>query len=118
MATSFRIKAAGRSADTEDTIRDALKAGDSAEAVTVVCAALRSEAKKFRERRHGDGPLADAEIAATLLFSLAGLHVHKPLRLPGCPRVPGPGDLVATFEATLTRLADEAAEAARKDVAA
>src|ERR1039457_1494934 len=82
MATSFRIKAAGRSADTEAAIRDALMAGDSAEAVTVACAALRSEAKKFRERRHGDGPLADAEIAATLLFSLAGLHVHKPLRLP------------------------------------
>jgi hypothetical protein len=117
MATSFRIKAAGRSADTEAAIRDALKAGDSAEAVTVVCAALRSEAKKFRERRHGDGPLADAEIAATLLFSLAGLHVHKPLRLPGCPKMPGPADLVATFEATLTRLADET-EAARKDAAA
>jgi hypothetical protein len=118
MATNLRIKAAGRSADVEAAIRDALMAGDSAEAVTVVCAALRSEAKKFRERRHGDGPLADAEIAATLLFSLAGLHVYKPLRLPGCPRVPGPADLVATFEATLTRLADEAAEAARKDVAA
>src|ERR1039458_9871737 len=106
MATNLRIKAAGRSADAEDAIRDALKAGDSAEAVTAACAALRSEAKKFRERRHGDGPLADAEIGGTLLFSIARLQVHKPLRLPACPRVPGPADLVATFEATLTRLAD------------
>jgi hypothetical protein len=43
MATNFRTKAAGRSADTEAAIRDALMAGDSAEAVTVACAALRSE---------------------------------------------------------------------------
>jgi hypothetical protein len=104
MATGYRAKAAGRSADVEAAIRDALTSGDTREVVTIGCAALRSEATKLRDQRRGDGALTDVELAALLLHTLSRLHAHKPLRPPGCARVPRPADLLAAFDAELVRL--------------
>ena len=97
------IRAAITEGDTEGAIQAALGAGNGARAVTIAADAVRAAAKKVRARRPADGALADAELAANLLHAARQLPGHVPSRLPGCPRVPGPDDLLSKFAAVLAR---------------
>jgi len=97
------IRDAVKQGDTGTAIRVALTAGLTAQSVTLAADAVRAAAKKLRERRPGDGALADAELAANLLTTARLLRTHVPSRLPGCPRAPGPDDVLAKFEDVLRR---------------
>ena len=97
------IRDAVKQGDTEAAIRFALSHGMTALAVTLAADAVRAAAKKVRTRRPGDGALADAELAANLLHTARRLGMHVPSRLPGCPRVPGPDDVLAKFADVLRR---------------
>jgi hypothetical protein len=106
--------------DVEVAIRDALKRGDTqgaieiafadgngGRAVTIAADAVRKSAKDMRERRPGDGALADAELAANLLHTARRLGMHVPSRLRGCPKVPGPDDVLAKFADVLSGAREE-----------
>jgi hypothetical protein len=101
------IRDAIKEGDTETAMKVALAAGLTAQAVTIGADAVRSAAKKVRTRRPGDGALADAELAANLLHTARRLPMHVPSRLPGCPRVPGPDDVLAKFTDVLRRAREE-----------
>lgn len=101
------IRDALKRGDAETAIRFALSHGLTAQAVTLAADAVRSAAKKVRTRRPGDGALADAELAANLLHTARRLPMHVPSRLPGCPKVPGPDDVLAKFEDVLSRAREE-----------
>ena len=101
------IRDAMKEGDTETAIKIALTAGLTAQAVTIAADAVRAAAKKVRSRRPGDGALADAELAANLLHTARRLPMHVPSRLPGCPKVPGPDDVLAKFGAVLSRAREE-----------
>jgi hypothetical protein len=105
------IRAAITSGDTEGAIRIALAAGDGGRVITIAADAVRKAAKDVRERRPGDGALMAAELAANLLRTARDLPTHVPSRLPGCPKVPGPDDLAAKFDAVLSRARQEGSAA-------
>jgi hypothetical protein len=97
------IRAAVVDGDTEGAIKIALANAYTGWAVTIAADAARAAAKKVRTKRPTDGALADAELAANLLHTARDLPMHVPSRLPGCPRVPGPDDLLAKFADVLHR---------------
>jgi hypothetical protein len=100
------IRAAQTAGDTQAAIVAAFTAGWNARAVTIAADAVRKAAKDVRDRRPGDGALADAELAANLLLTARQLRTHVPSRLPGCPKVPGPDDMLAKFADVLRRNAE------------
>ena len=100
MAISLAGKATRRAELTDAAIRDALADGNGRDALYRALRALQSEMRKLRDRRPGDGALADAELAGSISVIAARLHNHKPSKPAGCPRVPGPDHLLAAFEAS------------------
>jgi len=102
MALSVAARAQRRAAEIyEHAIRDHLAAGNSRAALNTALAALQGEAAKLRRRRPGDGAWTDTELAANIAALAASLHIHRPLRPPGAPRVPRPDDMTRAFDAAL-----------------
>lgn len=101
------IRDALRRGDTKAAIEIALDAGDGGRAITIAADAVRKAAKDVRNRRPGDGALMAAELAANLLRTARDLPMHVPSRLPGCPKVPTPDDLLAKFTDVLNRAREE-----------
>jgi hypothetical protein len=113
MAASIATKAQRRAERMSAAVRDFLAEGDSNAALTEAVRRLRSEAAKVRRQRPGDGPLTDADLAASIVFIAAQLFDSRPPRPPGCPRMPRPADMLAIFDAGLERAAAAAEEGQR-----
>jgi hypothetical protein len=101
MARNPLQRAEDRASLRDAAIRDALADGNAHKALLAALDALMSEAAKLRRRRAGDGALTDAQMAGSLSVLAAQLHLHKPDRPAGCPRVPRPEDLRAAYEAAV-----------------
>ena len=106
MAASLPERADRRAALVQAAIADALAGGDHHQALNLALRALQSESAKLRRRHRGDGALTDAQLAGSIAGIAASLHGHKPPRPPGCPRMPGPAELVRVFTASLTSAQD------------
>jgi hypothetical protein len=107
MTASLTERAGRRAEDAEADIRAALAESAGQQALNRALRALQSEAAKLRRRRPADAALVDSELAGSLLAIATQLHSHKPARPPGCPKVPGSRQMVAAFEASYQRAAEE-----------
>jgi len=107
MAASIAAKAQRRAERFTAAIRDALADGNGNAALTEAVIRLRAEAAKVRRQRPGDAALIDAELAGSIAAIAFQLHAHKPARPPGCPRMPGPDQMLAAFAASYAQAAGE-----------
>jgi hypothetical protein len=79
MARSHAVKADGRAVEKVAAIRDAMDAGNGAAALAEACAALRSEAEKWRKHHHpGEAMRVYAQLAGLLAGYAASLHGCQP----------------------------------------
>lgn len=99
MAASLTDRAERRAARVQAVIRGFLDEANPHAAFNASVGALQAEAARVRDRRPADAALIDAELAASLARLAAQLHAHKPRRPDGCPKVPGPDQMLATFNA-------------------
>lgn len=87
--------------DYESAIRRALGVLDGLRAIYEGTRAVRAALVKEYKRRPAEAGLIAANVGAQLLYISRVLPEYKPQRLPGCPRVPRPEDLLAAFEGAL-----------------
>lgn len=90
-------RAEGRSQRAVDRARDLLAEASPHQAMNAALRQMQGELAKVRRRRPADAALIDAHMAGMLLGLSSQLADHRPARPPGCPRVPGPSQLLHAF---------------------
>jgi hypothetical protein len=93
--------------DYEKAIRSALSMLDGLRAVYQGTRALRAAVVQEYKRRPAEAGLIAAHLGAQLLYFARALPGYRPLRPRGCPKVPGPDDLLAAFDISLSEAAGE-----------
>ena len=101
MASSAADRAGNRVGKGQRAIEAALAEANASEALAEATRALRSAWAHMARQRPGDAGIAAAQLAGSITATAAKLHTLKPRRPEGCPKVPGPDDLLTAYRECL-----------------
>lgn len=101
MASSAADRAGKRVDLARRAIEAALAEGDARRALYLAADLLRGTWMHMSRQRPADAAFAAAQLAASITVTAGRLHALRPARPGGCPKVPGPDDLIAAYREVL-----------------